>query len=421
MNKSRIKFGALLAVMLIVGMAFVPAVSAQEQDNGGKSALDNKDSLLYDAQIYASNNNVSIDEAFDAQVYASNTNVSIDEAFRRFQLQDIARNLQAELRTNEVETFAGLWIKHAPEFKFVVQFTRDSEQIIKPYLEKYPELANIVEVRTANVSLVNLQKDQANASSSIGAIGIPANSDINVYNNTVELYVVKADRDRFDNALQRRTIQLPDNVRVITVEALVEDIANIYGGLALSTCTSGFSVKKGWWPFITKGITTAGHCPDTLSYNGNGLTFQTEKWTGNYDVQWHTASGYDVTNKIQYWDDGSTRDITATKSRNDQLIDELVCKYGKTTYYTCGYIGSKDFNPQTQENNVATFIRVKNTKGWDVLGDSGDSGGPWFNGNTAYGIMKGAFGPGTNGRGSDAIYMAIDYVSELGVSVMTSP
>lgn len=233
--------------------------------------------------------------------------------------------------------------------------------------------------------------------------------------------MVKADRGRFDNALQRREIQLPDNVRVITVEALAEDTANIYGGLALSTCTSGFLVQNGWWPFITKGITTAGHCPNTLSYNGSSLTFQSEKWTGSYDVQWHTASGYTVTNKIQYWDDGSTRDITATKSRNDQLIDELVCKYGKTTYYACGYIGSIDFNPQTQENNVATFIRVRNTAGWDVLGGSGDSGGPWFNGNTAYGIMKGALVPGTNGRGTDAAYMAIDYVSGLGVSVMTSP
>jgi len=267
------QLGAMLAAMLLVSMAFIVVVNAQGQNSSGKSTLDNKDLLLYDAQVYASNNNVSIDEAFDAQVYASNNNVSVDEALRRFQLQDIARNLQAELRTNEVETFAGLWIEHAPEFKFVVQFTRDNEEIIKPYLEKYPELTNIIEVRTANVSLANLQRDQANASSVASALGIPANSDINVYNNNVELYVVKADRGRFDNALQRREIQLPDNVRVITVEALVEDVANIYGGLALSTCTSGFSVQKGWWPFITKGITTAGHCPNTLSYNGSSLTF----------------------------------------------------------------------------------------------------------------------------------------------------
>ncbi len=246
----RLGMGALLTAILLVSVAFVPVMSAQTETNNIKN-LDDKDPRLFDAKVYASNNNVSI-----------------DEALRRFQLQDNARDLQAEVRTNEVETFAGLWIEHTPEFKFVVQFTRDSEEIIKPYLERYPELANIIEVRTANVSLANLQRDQADASSSVSTSGIPANSDINVYNNTVELYLVKADRGRFDNALQRREIRLPDKVRVITVEALAEDIADIYSGLPLSTCTSGFSVQKGWWPFITKGITTAGHCQDTLSYNG---------------------------------------------------------------------------------------------------------------------------------------------------------
>ncbi len=193
----------LVSVLVLLGAFTV--VNAQGQNSSEKLALDDKDALLY-----------------DAQGYASNTGVSTEEALRRFQLQDIARNLQAELRTNEVETFAGLWIKHAPEFKFVVQFTRDSEEIIKPYLEKYPELANIIEVRTANVSLANLQRDQADASSSVSASGIRVQSDIDVYNNSVELYVAKADRSRFDDALQKREIRLPDTVRVITVEALAE-------------------------------------------------------------------------------------------------------------------------------------------------------------------------------------------------------
>ena len=47
--------------------------------------------------------------------------------------------------------------------------------------------------------------------------------------------------------------------------------------------------------------------------------------------------------------------------------------------------------------------------------EPGDSGGPWYSGSTAYGIMSGHF-PGN----FDAIYMAIDYSSALGVSVLTS-
>lgn len=196
----------LVSVLVLVGAFTV--VNVQGQDSGGKPALDDKDPLLYDAQIYASNNNVST-----------------EEALHRFQLQDIAGKLGAELGKNETETLAGLWIEHTPEFRIVVRFTRDGEETIKPYLKQYPELADIVEVRTANVSLANLQRDQADTSSSVNALGIRVPSDINVYNNSVELYITKADRSRFDEALQRGEIQLPDTVRVITVEALAEDLA----------------------------------------------------------------------------------------------------------------------------------------------------------------------------------------------------
>jgi len=398
MKNKAMQLGALLAVMLLLSMALVVVVNAQGQDSGEKPALDNKDPLLYDAQIYASNNNVST-----------------EEALHRFQLQDIAGKLDAELRMNGTETFAGLWAEHKPKFKIVVQFTRNGEETIKPYMKQYAELANVVEVRTANVPLANLKRDQAAASSSARALNISIESDINIYNNSVELYMTKSDRSKFDDALQRGEIRLPDTVRVITVDAEVMGMpeANIYGGLSLSTCTSGFSVKQGWL-FITKGITTAGHCSNTQSYNGNSLTFQSEQLTGSYDIQWHTASGYTVTNKIQWWNDGSTRDITATKSRDNQVIGGLVCKYGMTSQYTCGYISSKDFEYQGQ----ATYIRVDNTAGYGDLSSGGDSGGPWFNGNTAYGTHVGAPTDDPN----DAVYMAVNYLeSGLGVSVMTSP
>ena len=151
---------------------------------------------------------------------AQNNNISTEEALRRVQLQDIARELDAELSVSEPETFAGLWVEHNPKFKIVVQFTRNGGETIKPYLKLHTELANIVEVRTAKMlSLADLQKAQANASDSARALDIPVGSGINVYNNNVELYVTKTDRSRFDDAVQRGDIQLPDVVRVITVEA----------------------------------------------------------------------------------------------------------------------------------------------------------------------------------------------------------
>ena len=37
------------------------------------------------------------------------------------------------------------------------------------------------------------------------------------------------------------------------------------------------------------------------------------------------------------------------------MINEWVCKYGKTTGGNCGYISDKNFNPNTAQNNSATY------------------------------------------------------------------
>lgn len=393
MRSSWLRVGILLlAVVLVAGLLFA-GVNAQ----GDSEAVGEENPLLY-----------------DAQAYASETGVSINEALRRLQLQDIAGELDAELTAKEKETFAGLWIEHKPEFQVVVQFTNGSEEVIKPYLKQYPEIANFVNVRTGGVSLAELQRIQADLTTYVRALGVPVDSGINVRMNSVELYVAETDIEQLKNVLQRRGLILPDKVRIVAVEKLAEPVAEIYGGLPLSTCTSGFSVKKGWI-FVTKGITTAGHCSNSQYYNGDSLPFQAENIGGPYDIQWHTAPGYTVTNKIQWWSDGSTRDITAKKGWSNQVIGEYVCKYGKTTHYTCGTIIDKNFAPNYIEDPLPSFIRV--TSDTTDLAEPGDSGSPWFLLNTAYGTTSGHIEPG-----NDAIYMAVNYVeSGLGVSVMTSP
>ena len=105
------------------------------------------------------------------------------------------------------------------------------------------------------------------------------------------------------------------------------------------------------------------------------------------------------------------RSITSTKGRTSQVINEFVCKYGKTTGYACGYITDKNFAPGYVPNVNATFIRV-HRDGVD-LAQSGDSGGPWYSNQTAYGILSGE-------NGQDGIYMPINYVSECLLYVLTN-
>ena len=159
-------------------------------------------------------------ELFFAEDYAKIHGVTVDEALKRFELQDIAGKLSEELITKEADTLAGYWIEHTPKFKLVILFTRDAEDIIKPYLQKYKELADIIEVGTAKLSLVELENIQEEVSTKLENLGITTDSEVDVYKNCVKFYVV--DRAQIDRAVSGGKLVLPDCVEVITVDSLAK-------------------------------------------------------------------------------------------------------------------------------------------------------------------------------------------------------
>ena len=359
--------------------------------------------------LTSGNDSENIDPASrDAQEYADHIGISLEEAQNRLALQKLAGELDAKLTNHEGQTFGGLWIEHTPEFKVVVQLTQDPQEAVDRHNDS-DDLAAVLDTRTVDVSLAQLQEVQSQAIQAIDSKAIPIESGIDVQGGKVKVYV--AERDRLDEEIEEGRVTLPDRVDLVTVSAMGQKEADIYGGLALSKCTSGFSVKNSSG---TKGITTAGHCDNNISYNGTDLPFKLEKEDTVYDIQWHTAPGFTVTNKIRTASSGSTRSITGTVGRNSQALNSHVCKYGKITHYTCGYIKDKNYRPS---GHSATFILVDNTAGYNDLSSGGDSGGPWFHFNDAYGTHFGAPADDPN----DAVYMAVNFILPgIHVNVMTS-
>ncbi|HEX2095337.1 MAG TPA: hypothetical protein VHG28_23275 [Longimicrobiaceae bacterium] len=338
----------------------------------------------------------------DAQSYAASRGVSIEEAVRRLQLQTTIGELNARLESQEQATFAGLWIEHQPEFRVVARFTQNGEQTLARYVTGTP-LAGLVQAQPAQVTLARLHEIQKAALAAVAALGVRAEAGLDIRNNTAEVYVEAL--QAVQAAIAAGTLRLPEHARVVQLGQLSRDVADIYAGLALSPCTSGFAVRNASG---TKGITTAGHCSNTVSYNGTALPFQSEAHGTYYDVQWHTAPGFTVRNLL--YDGLGTRSITATWGRTSQNVGDYVCHYGKTTGYGCGTIVDKSYTRSTVPNSTATWIRV-HEDGVD-LSSPGDSGGPWFLSNYAYGIM------GCEINTTDACYMAINYISGISVSVL---
>lgn len=152
--------------------------------------------------------------ARDAQFYAADFRISVEEAICRLMIQDQIGPLDAEISSGEPDTFAGLWIHHEPDFGVTVLFTENPEATLAPYVED-TDLAGIIKARQARVTLRYLEQAQRQAHAVADATGIPVESGINVSENRVELYVI--DVRGFTRALQRAGSRLPDGVTIIKV------------------------------------------------------------------------------------------------------------------------------------------------------------------------------------------------------------
>jgi hypothetical protein len=333
--------------------------------------------------------------AQDAEVYAARYRVSVDEALRRLRLQESVGNLNADLQANYPETFAGLVIEHEPEYRVVARFTRGGAEALQRAVRE-PGLAAVVHEEHGEVPLQRLQARLEAAYARVRGRGIEATAGLNLRLNRPEIYVPRAAA-----ALARAAIPVETGAAVVEVERLPTPEVLLYGGLNLSSCTSGFYVRNSAG---TQGISTAGHCPSSQSYAGFGLTYVAEAYSGSYDVQWHTLAGATYSNQIQVG--ATTRPITITRPRAAQSSGEWVCKQGMTTGNTCGTLSTNSYCYA----GACTFVYVSG--GSVNLSEGGDSGGPWFSGNSAYGSH-------VFGNGNDSGYMAQDYFwPGLGVAIV---
>jgi hypothetical protein len=128
----------------------------------------------------------------------------------------------------------------------------------------------------------------------------------------------------------------------------------MYGGYHLSPdCTTGFTVRYSNGSY---GVTTAGHCPDSMSYNGTNLPLQQQVLQGSLDLQWHTTPGFTDDNWFSIDADTSPeKQITGVYGRDSQPMGWSACKYGRITGLDCGTVASRTFSPGYVPYRTATL------------------------------------------------------------------
>ncbi len=343
--------------------------------------------------------------------------MTVDDAYSRLQLQTQAGELDAKLSEDFPKTYGGLWIEQTPEFRVVVGLTEGSGDAIAPYVTG-TALEKLVSVVRSTYSVADLQAWAGLFLGPTDGQSVPAfDLTIDIPGNVIIVISESAeDQALVESALEALSGVVDAGAFSPRVGPLAEENIDIYGGLGLSGgCTSGFSTRTTTGG--QRGISTAGHCPNSESYGGHNLPFQAERFQGSQDVQWHSIPSGDTARPWVYDGiaGGSTpyyRVITGTLGRSGQPVGALVCSYGVATHYRCGRIVWKNYAPSYVPSAQATFIVLHNDNGDDIA-NLGDSGGPWFSGGTAYGIHSGDY------NGNDAIYMAINYISALNIAVLT--
>jgi len=219
----------------------------------------------------------------------------------------------------------------------------------------------------------------------VAAVAARYDADTNAVQVTAFTDEVTATAARVDAALAQPTVRSagPAVVVAYAPAADVPQENSTQGGEVYGGCTGGFMATRGG----AYGITTSAHCTTKpASYDGDA-TGSTYVASNNRDTRFTALSGDTAENKFRV-DASTLRTITA---QGIVTTGSLLFKYGKTTGYGSStvesYAGCVTFSSGNVWCNLY-YTAAKVTQG-------GDSGGPWFVGNTGYGFTTGSNSGGT--------------------------
>ena len=354
----------------------------------------------------------------DADAYARAFSVDPQEAERRLQLQLASVAVTEHLRAQFRERLAGISIEHRPDWRVVVLLTGPQEPV--KLLYSAGALKVPVEIRGGALATREKVLQAIDQHRWEIAAAVPGSRGMGHDPRTGELVVMQrlSEAVRPAEQVAAELAQLTGvPVRVRQLQASFENAAALGGsrvegseGTLRWFCTTGFLVTDG----RQLGVTTAAHCPDTMTYRGPDGEERLLKFAGGWgtayrDVQVHTGVG--STPPLFFVDQGrtTTRSVSGWMTRPMTRVGDWVCKRGEASGASCSTVEMTDFAPPGELCGGLCSTSWVTVKGPQCR--RGDSGAPVFIGTIALGVLKGgAF----LSREACAFYyyMSVDYLPE---------
>lgn len=330
--------------------------------------------------------------AVDAQSYADDFGVTLDVALERLAIQQKLGEAIVELSDGESATYAGAWVEHSPEWRIVVRTTASgpSDEAVAEYFSD-----STIPVTVKRDAPWSYQQTRQNIRDIEAAL-----------DGVVDEYLLYVNpRELKGIAL---SLRIPGDMPGATPEqlaALLPSVvtdksaslgwtngpilhrADVYGGAKTQKrntntfwCTTGFAVETSGG---ATGLVTSEHCSpngntDLDYYAPDGTEYpMTYRYGRNDDLgdfAWFTT-GEVEDNRIYA---PALRSITSYEDDYEGLnAGRYVCRYGRVTGYECDVVlGRSD-----EIDNMVIMLNKES--------DFGDSGGPWFHVNRAYGVHVG--------------------------------
>lgn len=320
-------------------------------------------------------------ELDDLVVWASQNESSLVEAVRQFSGQMEFMRLANALEASRPELFVEAeWIAGAEPYG-VVRIVGDP---VAELAESFTQTKADVRLESGyRLSSREFDEFLEAAYRSIAALvgGSNVTASGSPSTATIEILVNDEAQLALETAVETVEKSVPSDVRfTITYSPFAQDAGaeGIVGGRQWGQCTAGFSVRRG----TVYGMTTANHCSSvggSTAYQGTAMSAPTAPIAlsvSSGDIKWRRTVSTVADPRFQAVT-GGYRLVSATLN---PVVGTAICKYGVTTGQTCSTVASTSLCA----NDYCGLSRVSAD-----ISEPGDSGGPWFFGNTAMGIHHG--------------------------------
>ncbi|MCY7398873.1 MAG: S1 family peptidase [Sphingomonas bacterium] len=356
--------------------------------------------------------------AQDAAAYARRYGVTIEQAVVRLRALQASAAVTDRIRETYRARLVGVAIDHAPALRISVLLT--GTVAVTDTSMKVDGLVVPIVFRTGGAATGDeVIRAMLQRAPELNAL-LPLNRGMGLDARTGELVMLvrATDAARADLAALRARAEALTGVKVRfdLADRAMENLA-LAGGARIEgvhpdgkryACTTGFAVTDG----TRSGIATAAHCPDEVVYQDPDggtvpLAFAGQWGARTQDVQVNVST---VAQQPLFYADrraGSLRTLAGSRSRLSTRAGEWLCHYGESSGYSCAEVELTQFAPPGLLCGGAcapTWVSVRTS---DCR--SGDSGGPVFSGDIAFGITKGGSG-GRNTRCNFYFYMSTDFL-----------